>query len=577
MKTSQLIMPTLREDPGDAEIISHKLLVRAGMIRKTAGGIYVYLPMAYRVIKKIIDIVRQEMDRAGGQEVGLPIVQPRELWDQSGRWQVYGDEMFRLRDRHQREFCLGPTHEEVITYLVKNVVNSYRDLPVLLYQIQDKFRDEIRPRFGLMRAREFIMKDLYSFDIDETGLEISYQKMYSAYNRIFQRIGLDYRVVEADSGAIGGNSSHEYMVLAGSGESVIVFCDKCDFAANIEKAECKITDNMVPEDMGSLKEIQTTGVKTVEDVVKFLGTNSSKIIKTLIYLADGKPVAVLVRGDREVNEIKLSHVIGAREIVLAREEIVRDITGSETGSIGPVGLNIDIWADNDIKNLRNATAGANRDGYHIINVNPIRDFKPTAFVDIRNAQAGDLCPRCEGILKETRGIEVGHIFKLGKKYSESMNAQFLDEDGNQMNMIMGCYGIGISRTMAAAVEQRYDENGIIWPISIAPFQVIVVPVNINDSEQAKRAEEIYFALQKAGIDVLYDDRDERAGVKFKDADLIGIPIRITVGPRSLKEGKVELKVRGKNKDVDQVPLGDVVATVAGIISSEMNCQDGGAV
>ncbi len=568
MKYSQLLIPTLREDPSDAEVISHKLLMRAGMIRKTAGGIYTYLPLGFRVLKKISQIVREEMDRAGGQEVGLPIVQPRELWDQSGRWQLYGDEMFRLQDRHNRDFCLGPTHEEVITALVDGEVHSYKSLPLLLYQIQDKFRDEIRPRFGLMRGREFIMKDLYSFDADWAGLELSYRKMYNAYCKIFDRIGLDYRVVEADSGAIGGNESHEFMVLAGSGESVIVYCDQCDYAANVEKAESldwKADTDIVNSPQ---KMVPSPGVKTVEDVISFFKVKPQQVIKTLIYEADGSMVAVLIRGDRELNELKLKNYLKGAEVLLASEEDVRRSTGATVGSVGPVGLKLKILADFEIRHIGEAVCGANLDEHHLVQVVPGRDFEPDEYVDLRNVEAGDRCPRCEGKLLEARGIEVGHIFKLGTKYSQAMDAWFLDEAGNKCNFVMGCYGIGVSRVMAAAIEQQYDANGILWPLSIAPFQVMVIPVSTRDEEQLAQAMKIYNELQMAGIEVLIDDREERAGVKFKDADLLGIPLRVTIGAKALKEGKAELKSR-RESESQLVALSEVIDCVKGLVNQAL--------
>lgn len=565
MKITQLLLPTLREDPSDTEVISHKLLIRAGMIRKTAGGVYTYLPLGLRVLKKINQIVREEMDKAGGQEVGLPIVQPRELWDQSGRWQLYGDEMFRLKDRHQRDFCLGPTHEEVITALVDGEVHSYRDLPLLLYQIQDKFRDEIRPRFGLMRGREFIMKDLYSFDIDDDGLDISYRKMYFAYSAIFERLGLDFRVVEADSGAIGGNSSHEFMVLAGSGESVVVYCDQCHYAANVEKAESVFEPDGQHKECAAAEVVLTPGIKSVADVVQFLGVDSTDIIKTLIYMVDEEPYAVLIRGDRELNEVKLKNYLQAAEIFMAPEDMVKEITGAAIGSIGPVGLKIKVIADSEIKGISNAVCGANRPDCHLIHVLPGRDFTPNDYVDLRNAEAGDPCPHCRGELLATRGIEVGHIFKLGTKYSQAMDAWFLDEEGVKRNFVMGCYGIGISRVMAAAIEQKHDENGIIWPIAIAPFQVIIVPVSSHDEQQMGFASHLYQELTDAGVEVLLDDREERAGVKFKDADLIGIPIKVTIGAKSLKQGKVEIKKRWENENelVDQSNVKELILTLTG--------------
>jgi len=565
LRTTQLLMPTLREEPSDTEVISHKLLVRAGMIRKVAGGIYTYLPLAFRVLQKITQIVREEMDKAGGQEVGLPIVQPRELWDQSGRWQLYGDEMFRLKDRHQRDFCLGPTHEEVITAIVNADVHSYRDLPLLLYQIQDKFRDEIRPRFGLMRAREFIMKDLYSFDVDEDGLDISYRKMYFAYSAIFERLGLDFRVVEADSGAIGGNVSHEFIVLARSGESLVVYCDQCDYAANVEKAEAVFEPVETVTECPPLETVYTPGRKSVAEVTEFLGVDPARIIKTLIYMVDDVPHAILIRGDRELNEVKLKNYLQATEMFMAPEDMVKEITGASIGSVGPVGLKIKILADLEIQGMSDAFCGANRDDYHLAHVLPGRDFVPDAYADLRNVEAGDSCPRCRGELLATRGIEVGHIFKLGTKYSQAMDAGFLDEDGVKRHFVMGCYGIGISRVMAAAIEQKHDDDGIIWPMAIAPYQVIIVPVNVGDEQQVECAERLYRELQEAGVEVLYDDREERAGVKFKDADLIGIPLRITIGPKSLKQNKVEIKKRweAESELVDQDKIVDVVLSLIG--------------
>ena len=567
MKASELFFPTLREDPAEAETVSHRLLYRAGMIRKTAAGIYTYLPLGFRVIKKIMNIVREEMDRAGGQEVGLPIIQPKELWTQSGRWEVYGDEMFRLKDRHQRDFCLGPTHEEVITDVVNHEVHSYRDLPLLLYQIQNKYRDEIRPRFGLLRGREFIMKDLYSFDVDEAGLEVSYRKMYDAYCRVFDRLGLRYRVVEADSGAIGGNVSHEFIVLAATGESVVVFCDTCDYAANTEKAEC-IADTEPQEAQLPLTKVATPGQRSIQDVSGFLGIPAQKQVKTMVYLADGVPVAVLVRGDREVNEVKVKNYLKANFIELAPEELVREMVGAGFGSLGPVGMNLKVYADLEVRGMTNFVCGANEDDYHYINVNPGRDFQPEAFCDLRNAEEGDICPACRnGRLKTTRGIETGHIFKLGTKYSEKMGATFLDEKGKERLMVMGCYGIGISRTMAAAVEQNYDENGIIWPLPIAPYQVIIIPVNSKDNQQMETGFKLYHELEEKGYEVIIDDRDQRAGVKFKDADLIGIPIRITVGPNLLKLGQVEIKKRWE-KEVKNVPIEEVLSEVSSIFGDK---------
>jgi prolyl-tRNA synthetase len=565
LKSSELFYPTLREIPSEAEIISHQLLLRAGFIRKASGGVYAYLPLAYKVIKKIEQIVREEMDKSGAQEVLMPIVQPAELWQKSGRWEVYGDEMFRLQDRHSRHFALAPTHEEMITALVGGEVHSYRDLPLLLYQIQNKYRDEIRPRFGLMRGREFIMKDLYSFDINSEGLAISYHKMYLAYNNIFKRLGLRYRVVEADSGAIGGNESHEFMVLADTGESEIVYCDNCDYAANVEKAICCAGDSIeVDVDLLDMEKIKTPGQHTIQNLTDFLHIPSYKLVKTLIYCADGELVAVIIRGDRELNETKLKNVLGCNELAMAEEDLVRSTVGAGFGSLGPVNLNVKIYADLEVEKMRNFACGANEDEYHLINVNMGRDFVPEKIVDIRNAQAGDPCPSGDGKLKMVRGIEVGHIFKLGVKYSEAMGATFLDKNGNECPFVMGCYGIGISRTMAAAVEQNYDEDGIIWPIPIAPYHIIIIPINSKDQQQMKTANDIYQLLQQEGLEAVIDDRDERAGVKFKDADLIGIPVRITIGSKALQESKVELKKRWE-KEVELIDLDKVVARVKEII------------
>lgn len=544
MRYSELFCPTLREVPSEAEIVSHQLLLRAGYIRKSGSGIYSYLPMAYRVLKKIMNIVREEMDAAGGQELMMPIIQPRELWERSGRWAVYGDEMFRLKDRHTRDFALGPTHEELITTLVDGDTNSYRDLPLLLYQIQNKYRDEIRPRFGVMRGREFIMKDLYSFDLDWEGLKVSYQKMYQAYSNIFSRMGLEYRVVEADSGAIGGSDSHEFVVLANSGESVIVYCSECDYAANVEKAPAlpapPVNAGEAPREM-QLR--ATPGERTIADLAAFSGLPEACLVKTLMMDADGELVAVVLRGDRELNEIKLKNFLNVNELAMAGEERVRAVCGSGFGSLGPVGLPVPTYADLEIEAMVNTSCGANRDDYHYFDVNPGRDFTVTQYVDLRNTIAGDPCPVCGNPLKETRGIEAGHIFQLGTKYSDALQARYVDSAGNHQPLVMGCYGIGISRTMAAAIEQNHDDNGIIWPMPIAPYQVIVVPINAGKEEQLQAAEKIYRELCAAGVEAILDDRDERAGVKFKDADLIGIPLRITVGPKSLAAGQVEFKGR----------------------------------
>ncbi|KNZ71242.1 prolyl-tRNA synthetase [Thermincola ferriacetica] len=569
MRASEILAPTLREVPAEAEVISHILMLRAGFIRKSASGIYTYLPLANRVIKKVSQIVREEMDRKGGQELILPIMQPAELWQESGRWDVYGDELFRLKDRHGRSFALGPTHEEIITDLVRNEIRSYKQMPMLLYQIQNKYRDERRPRFGLMRGREFIMKDLYSFDRDEAGLDESYNKMFDAYTRVFSRCGLKFRPVEADSGAIGGSSTHEFMVLAESGEAAIVYCTECEYAANVEKAEACSVDTVTPMDMFPMEEVATPNARTIEEVTAMLGVGPENLIKTLIYETEKEEVVALVRGDREVNEIKLLNVLGALHLDLAGSETVQRITGAEVGFAGPVGLkNVTIIADHEVMKMVNAVAGANKTGYHLKNVKPGRDFKPDMEADIRIVQAGEPCPRCNGTLAMARGIEVGQIFKLGTKYSKALGAKFLDENGKEQYIVMGCYGIGITRTVAAAIEQNHDQDGIIWPMSIAPFQVIVVPVSAKSSEQVELAERIYSQLLEAGIEVIIDDRSERPGVKFKDADLIGYPIRVTVGNKAVDEGRVEVRLR-KTGDTRDLPVEEVVTYVKNLVDEEM--------
>lgn len=564
-----MLAPTLRETPAEAEVISHKLLLRAGMIRKTTAGVYTYLPLGQRVIKKIIEIVREEMDRAGGQEVGLPIIQPAELWQETGRWAVYGEEMFRLKDRHQRDFCLGPTHEEIITDLVRGEVRSYKQLPLLLYQVQNKYRDERRPRFGLMRGREFIMKDLYSFDVDADGLEISYRKMYDAYCRVFTRCGLRYRAVEADPGAIGGNASHEFMVLAESGEAEVVFCQVCDYAANVEKAECQ--PQVEPAEVKHLKRerVFTPGVQTVEEVANFFKVSPKQVIKTLFYQADDQVIAVLLRGDRRINETKLKNLVKCLRLELADDATVERVTGAPPGSVGPIGLTgIKVYADLEVPFVIEAIVGANQVNYHWQGITPGVDFSLDVVADLRTMEAGEPCPKCASPVTVARGIEVGHIFKLGTKYSEVLGAKFLNEKGQELPMVMGCYGIGVSRTMAAAVEQNYDQDGIKWPMPIAPFHVIVVPVSTQDAEQMRVAEELYQGLLRSGLEVVVDDRNERAGVKFKDADLIGYPIRVTVGAKALKEGQVEVKKRQTGEQFF-VPLPEAVDYIAKLVKEEI--------
>jgi len=563
VRATQLLAPTLRENPAEAEIASHQLLVRAGFIRKVAAGIYTYLPLAWQVIKKIIKIVREEMDRAGGQEILMPIIQPAEIWHESGRWDVYGPELFRLQDRHNRDFCLGPTHEEIITDLIRNEVNSYRQLPLCLYQIQNKYRDEKRPRFGLMRGREFIMKDLYSFDRDGAGLENSYQKMFQAYLRIFKRCGLQVFPVEAEAGAIGGKDTHEFMVLAEAGEATIVFCSRqsCGYASNVEKAASPVQNSVQYSAQGQasyagdseqllpLTEVYTPNMRTVEEITTFLNVPAQRLIKSLLYETERGIVAALIRGDRELNEVKLQKVLDVRKAELAGAETVERITKAGVGFTGPVNLEgVQLIADPEVMAIKNAVSGANKNNTHLVNVNAERDFKPGLIADLRLVKAGDLCPNCLFPLKEAKGIEVGQTFKLGEKYSRTLGANYLDENGQQKPLIMGCYGIGITRTMAAVVEQCHDENGIIWPVSIAPFHAVIIPVNQKDNRQVDIAESIYNLLQSTGIEVVLDDRPERAGVKFKDADLIGYPWRIVVGNKAVENGKVELRNRATKEE-----------------------------
>lgn len=562
MRMSEIYSPTLREVPSEAEVVSHKLMLRAGLLRKSAAGIYTYLPLGYRVIKKIMNIIREEMDGAGGQEILLPIIQPAELWHESGRWNDYGDEMFRLKDRNAREFCLGPTHEEIITALIRSEVRSYRQLPLRLYQIQNKYRDEIRPRFGLIRGREFIMKDLYSFDRDEAGLDASYQAMYHAYERIFERCGLVARPVEADAGAIGGENTHEFMVLAeAAGEALVLYCNNCDYAANVEKAKCEPTELDPKKGTAPLEEVETPGASTIEQVSSFLNIPKEKCVKTMVYLADGQPIAVLLRGDHTLNEIKLQHLVDCHQLELASHDIIEQVTGAPVGFTGPVGLKgIKLIVDHAVMAVTDGVTGANKDGFHLQNVNVQRDFSPSIVADIRNAQPEDPCPKCQTPLKGASGIEVGQVFKLGTKYSIPLKASFLDENGKDKPLVMGCYGIGVSRTLAAVIEQNHDENGICWPIAVAPFHAIVVPVSMKDETQKEVANSIYEQLVNANIEVVLDDRNERPGVKFKDADLIGFPVRITIGPKALEQGNVELTLRSTN-ETHQVSKDEVVQKI----------------
>lgn len=561
MRYSEMFLPTGREIPSDAELISHKLMIRAGMVRKLTGGIYSYLPFGYRAIRKVERIIREEMDRAGAQEVFLPMVQPAELWQESGRWIHYGSELLRFRDRHEREYCLGPTHEEVITDLVRHEIKTYRQLPRNLYQIQTKFRDEIRPRFGVMRCREFGMKDAYSFDADEAGAEVSYRRMFEAYRRIFTRCGLNFRPVEADSGAIGGSYSHEFMVIADSGEDAIAFCGACDYAANLEKAEAaKPPERKEADPPLTVEEIHTPGVKTIEEVCAFLGAKPEEVVKTLIFSADGAAVAVLIRGDHEVNEVKVKNRLGCDSLELAPDDLILAVTGSPRGFAGAVGIKARIIADYSLLGMTRCVMGANREDYHLRHVHPGRDFQVEAYADLRVIRETDPCPRCGDKIRFARGIEVGHVFKLGTKYSKAMKAVYLDATGRERTMVMGCYGIGVGRTIAAAIEQNHDADGIIWPLALAPYHAIVTPVNVNEKGLLEAATRIYGALRERGIDVILDDRDERAGVKFKDADLLGIPFRITVGPKKLAEGKVEIRSR-LTKEVVETPIDEAEAFI----------------
>ncbi|MBE7413939.1 MAG: proline--tRNA ligase [Deltaproteobacteria bacterium] len=563
MRYSRMLLPTLKESPADAEVISQKLMIRAGMIRKVAAGIYNLLPLGHRVVRKVEAIVREEMNRAGAQEVLMPMVVPAELWQESGRWDAYGKELLRLKDRHEREFCLGPTHEEVITDMVRREVRSYRELPLNLYQIQTKFRDEIRPRFGLMRGREFIMKDAYSFHATPESLDREYENMHRAYTRIFERCALQFRAVEAETGAIGGRFSHEFMVLADSGEDSIASCTRCGYAANIERAEVREPHPERPLGELPVERVSTPGMRTIEEVSAFLKAAPSAMIKTLIYETDRGIVAALVRGDHQLNEFKFRNALNAAWVRLADEAAVERATGAPAGFAGPVRLKVPVYADHAVRRIFDGVTGANEKDAHLVHVSAARDFPGASYADIRNALAGDMCPRCEGAFEIRRGIEVGHIFKLGTKYSEAMGATFLDEEGRERPAIMGCYGIGVGRTAAAAIEQNHDEAGIIWPGPLAPFDCEVLPVNVNDEGTKKTAEALYERLSSE-LEVLLDDRDERAGVKFKDADLIGIPVRVVVGERNLKQGKVELKVR-KTGETKLVGIEEVSAEVGRVL------------
>ena len=571
MRYTQYLLPTLKETPADAEVISHQLMMRAGMIRKVAAGIYSYMPFGLRSIRKMEQIIREEMNKAGAIECLMPMANPAELWEESGRWEKYGKELLRFKDRKETDFCMGPTHEEVVTDIVRNTVKSYKQLPLNLYQIQTKFRDEIRPRFGLMRGREFIMKDAYSFDLDDTGADAAYSKMYQAYRNIFQRCGLKFRAVEADSGAIGGSFSHEFMVLAESGEDGIVSCDACEYAANVEKAELIYRDIKTPSATAELQTVDTPGQKSIEEVAAFLKVEPSQTVKTLILqTSEEEVVAVLLRGDRELNEIKLANLLGVDWALMAEDDVVKQATGAPTGFAGPIGLKVRVIADSEIQGMADFVVGGNAVDVHYTGANLKRDFEVSQFADIRQAVAGDPCPRCDcGKFESWRGIEVGHVFKLGTKYSEAMNATVLDDQGKARTLVMGCYGIGVGRTVAAAIEQNHDEYGMALPMPLAPFQVLVSMVNPKDDAVREASEKIYQELLDMGVEALLDDRDERPGIKFKDADLIGIPLRITVGARNLKEGNVELKVRASG-EMSLMPLGDAAKHAQQLVAEALD-------
>lgn len=558
MRQSQLFLPTLREVPADADVKSHQLLLRAGFIRQNAAGIYSFLPLGKKVLHKIENIVREEMNRAGSQEMMMPALQLAELWQESGRWYSYGPELMRLKDRHERDFALGATHEEVITSIIRDEVKSYKKLPLNLYQIQTKFRDEKRPRFGLLRGREFIMKDAYSFHDKQESLDETYETMKDAYSAIFSRCGLNFRAVLADSGAIGGKDNHEFMVLSDIGEDLIAYSTESDFAANIEMAPVLLAEQHSSEERLELKKVETKQAKSIEEVSNFLNISSDKIIKSLLYIADEHPVLVLVRGDHEVNEIKLKNELSATDVVMATEEEAQKWLNTVPGSIGPVSVTSDvkIIADQAVPFMVNAVCGANEAGYHYVNVNPKRDFEYSQTADLRFVVEGDLSPDGKGTIVFAKGIEVGHVFKLGKVYSEPMKAAYLDENGKNQIMSMGCYGIGVSRTLAAVAEENNDDKGLIWPLSLTPFDVHLIAVNSKNAEQAALSDELYDQLKNDGFDCLYDDRPERAGVKFADSDLIGLPIRVMVGKRA-GEGIVEVKIR-KSGESFEVPVSELI-------------------
>lgn len=561
MKQSKMLIPTLKEVPSDAEAVSHQLMLRAGYIKQVTAGMYAYLPLANRVLQKIESIIREEMDKIGAVEMLVPAVIPAELWKESERYDTYGQTLFKLKDRHDRDFILGPTHEETFTTIVRDSVKSYKKLPLTLYQIQTKYRDENRPRFGLLRGREFIMKDAYSFHADTESLDKVFNDMGNAYRNIFNRVGLTFREIIADSGTMGGKDSHEFMAITPIGEDTVVYSDNSGYAANIEKAKNLRTVKKSHETPKELKKIQTPGIKTIDEVAEFLGNNTEDEIKTLLFIADENPVVILMRGNDEVNEVKLKNFLDVNELRPATEDEAQKYLGANFGSLGPIGVpeDINVYADLDVESMVNATVGANEDGYHFKNANIDRDFDVDEFVDLRTVQEGDLSPDGEGKLKFTRGIEIGHIFKLGTRYSEKLGATVLDNNGRQIPMIMGCYGIGVSRLLSAIIEQNHDENGMIWPRNISPFDIHLIPVNVKNATQVELADAIEKSLQDAGFQVLVDDRKERAGVKFADSDLIGLPVRITVGKKA-EEGIVEIKLRQTGETIE-VKVDELIASL----------------
>ena len=562
MKLSNYYLPTLKETPADAEMESHKLMLQAGLIRKVTAGVYSYLPMGFKVLKKIEEVVRQEMNRAGALEIKLPIIQPAELWEESGRWADFGPEMFKLADRKERKFALGPTHEEIITDLVRDELHSYKDLPLVLYQINDKYRDEIRPRHGVMRSREFLMKDAYSFHGSQESLDETYQEMYDAYARVFDRLGLDWVAVEAPTGLMGGNYSQEFMALADEGGEEIVLCDGCGYSSNTEIAKYEVNHDGKDEELKEMREVETPGMETVDEVAEHLGVPSQEIVKTFIYRTDSGLVAALVGGDDSIEEMKLVNYLGTKKAeMVSSEEEIKQITGANFGSIGPVGLDIPVYADLDIKSMKNFTVGANKNGYHLKNVNWKRDLNDVDFINLRQVEEGDRCPKCGKELSFHRSIEVGQIFQLGTKYSDSLHGEYHDEEGNLKPYVMGCYGIGISRLLPAVIQQNYDDRGIKWTNAVKPFSAELIVLGSDGDDSEKLGNELYEGLETVGFDILLDDRDESPGVKFNDSDLIGIPFKIIIGPRGLKEGNIELETRdGRTEkiDVDKKETAEIV-------------------